>query len=66
MTMTAQQYNCIGGISHVLLELLDVVLRIRESLLEFQELLLLALADSVILRRLLALLESITAGAAAC
>lgn len=42
-----------------------MVVRSLESLLEVQELLLLALADSVILSSLLALLESITAGAAA-
>ena len=45
---------------HVLLELLDVGVGVCETLLQLGELLLLALADSVILLGLLALTESIS------
>jgi len=50
-----------GSCSHILLELLDVGMGVGQSLLELQELLLLALADSEVLLGLLTLLESITA-----
>lgn len=50
-----------GSCSHILLELLDVGMGVGQSLLELQELLLLALADSKVLLGLLTLLESITA-----
>lgn len=45
---------------HVLLKLLDVSVGVCEALLQLGELLLLALADSVILLGLLALTESIS------
>lgn len=47
--------------SHMISELLDVSLLLIKLLPELEELLLLALADSVILGRLLTALESITA-----
>ena len=47
---------------HVLLKLLDVSVGVCEALLQLGELLLLALADSVILLGLLALTESISVG----
>lgn len=48
---------------HVLLKLLDVGVGVCEALLQLGELLLLALADSVILLGLLALTESISRSA---
>ena len=48
---------------HVLLKLLDVGVGVCEALLQLGELLLLALADSVILLGLLALTESISGSA---
>lgn len=45
---------------HVLLKLVQVVLLVRQPLLQLEKLLLLALADSIVLASLLAALESIS------
>lgn len=48
-----------GGVLHVLLQLLHVVLLLVEALLELEELLALALLDGVVLVGALAALESV-------